>query len=80
MKALAKTILNQAAFLELSDDSAVDPDAAVEALEMMAADLHSCSPQELAAIDTVLTELIDGERSEPRKTFFVEFNKNMGLK
>ncbi|QTN32552.1 hypothetical protein HZ994_09485 [Akkermansiaceae bacterium] len=41
MKAIAQALLNLAAFVELSDDSVIDPDSAVGALEQFLADLNS---------------------------------------
>ena len=41
MKTTAQALLNLAAFVELSDDSVIDRDSAVKALEQLLADLNS---------------------------------------
>lgn len=41
MKTTGTALLNLAAFIELSDDSVVDPDSAVKALEQLLVDLNS---------------------------------------
>lgn len=41
MKATGQALLNLAAFIELSDDSVIDPDSAVKALEQLLTDLNS---------------------------------------
>ena len=51
---LARAVIYAAAFLELSEDDEVDPDAAVKALENMASCLHGASAEELAALREVL--------------------------
>src|SRR5712691_5170859 len=57
MKALARAIINAAAFLELSDDEAVDPELAVQALEEIALHLSACTPEERKALVEVLAEM-----------------------
>ena len=57
MKALARAIMNAAAFLELSDDKAVDPELAVQALEEIALHLSECSEEEKKALAEVLAEM-----------------------
>jgi len=41
MKTIANALLNLAAFVELSDDSVIDQDSAVKALEQLLADLNA---------------------------------------
>ncbi len=48
--AIARAIIELALFLELSDDDTVDPDAAVSALEGLAANLASASPEARASL------------------------------
>ena len=46
MDALARAVVHAFAFLELSDDETIDPDSAVEAMEMLTADLQECTEEE----------------------------------
>ena len=57
MKALARAIINAAAFLELSDDRALDPDLAVQALEEIALHLSACTEEERKVLAEVLAEM-----------------------
>lgn len=50
MKHLAKAMVDALAFLELSGDDVIDPDNAVQAMEMLAATLRDCSPDERKAL------------------------------
>ena len=85
MKALAKAILNMAAFLELSSDDVVDPDSAVNALEQLAADLQDATAGEIeylkAAIRQEIVEIGDERTPEQsdRIEFFLDFMENFGL-
>jgi len=57
MKALARAVINAAAFLELSDDKALDPELAVQALEELALHLSQCTEDEKKAVAEVLAEM-----------------------
>lgn len=50
-------LLHCAAFLELSEDEAVDPDAAVEAMEHVAAYLQRLPPAQIKAFRAALAQL-----------------------
>jgi hypothetical protein len=78
MKALARAVIDAMAFLELSDEPAVDDDAAVQAMEMLAADLQDCSMEEKGALREVLAEYIAGSRGK-RKRFYATFMADAGL-
>jgi hypothetical protein len=78
MKALARAILETAAFLDLSDDSSVNEDDAVRALEAMAAALESATPQEKAALREAAKELAKQWTGRER-TFYATFMSAMGL-
>src|SRR5438309_8650998 len=57
MKALARAVINAAAFLELSDDSALDPELALQALEEIALHLSASTPEERKVLTEVLAEM-----------------------
>ena len=78
MKTLARVILETAAFLELSDDTIVNEDDAVRAMESMTAELESASPQERAALREAARQLAK-ESSGPAMTFYATFMSAMGL-
>ena len=61
-KALIVAIANLAAFLELSDDDVVDPDAAVQQLEDLGATLKELHSAELRILCRSLSEYADEER------------------
>jgi hypothetical protein len=62
MKTLARALIETSAFLELSGDNVVNPDANVAAMEGIATALRSASPEELQAIRQALRELTETER------------------
>lgn len=86
MKNLARALINQAAFVELSPDSVIDPDAAVDAQEQLAFDLEELTIEEIRALRSVLAEMIS-EAAEENKTpgeitrleFLKHFLENFGL-
>jgi hypothetical protein len=87
MKALARSVIEAALFLETSGDDVVDPDAAVRALEGIAHELASISDAERLALREVLDELIRAEQSGPGGSaphadaiaFYRSFMENFGL-
>jgi 5'-deoxynucleotidase YfbR-like HD superfamily hydrolase len=83
MKALAQAVVHAFVFLELSDDEAVDSDAAVDAMEMLAADLQECSEEEKAALEKAVSEELKAQmaRKAPKKVldFYKNFMENLGL-
>jgi hypothetical protein len=87
MKALARSLIQAALFLELSGDDVVDPDSAVRALESIAHELADAGEAERLALREVLDELIREEQdrlggSAPRPEviqFYRSFMENLGL-
>lgn len=83
MKALARAVINAAAFLELSDDQSLDPELATQALEEIAFHLSHCSPEEKQALLEVLAEMRAAElESGPRiemMDFLDSFPATFGL-
>lgn len=75
MKTLARGILIACAFLELSDDTAVDPDAAVRA---MAAELQKAAPEERESLRLAAAEMAREERGAVKK-FYESFVEHVGL-
>lgn len=78
MKTLARGILIACAFLELSDDTAVDPDAAVRAMEDIAAELQKAAPEERESLRSVAAEMAREERGAVKK-FYESFVEHVGL-
>ena len=58
MKTIAQALLNLAAFVELSDDSVIDPDSAVQALEHFLPDLNSGDPGEREYLKGIIRQEI----------------------
>jgi hypothetical protein len=83
MQTLAKALIDAAAFLELSGDDVIHPDAAVRALESIGATLQSASPSELSAVRAALSDLIAAERAglarADRLQFYEQFFEGFGL-
>ena len=78
MRTLANAIIDLAAFLELSGDDIVDPDAAVNAMESLAFALKSATPEEVGAIRSAIRERL-GSSSPERAEFLRSFAENVGL-
>jgi ankyrin repeat protein len=78
MKTLATCLLELAAFLELSDDSIVDPDAAVGAMESVAASLAEASDEEKSALREAARRLAKASKGSAR-TFYSSFMFACGL-
>jgi predicted ATP-grasp superfamily ATP-dependent carboligase len=83
MKALARAIITAVAFLELSEDDVVDPDAVCEALEDIGNELTNCSPLEVQALRRELAKMRASEElneARPEVLDFLEsFLASMGL-
>ena len=78
MKALARAVVDAMAFLELSEYPAVDDDAAVQAMEMLSADLRDCTAREKSALRQVVAEYAATSRGK-RKKFYESFMSDAGL-
>lgn len=64
---LAKIIADQAIFLEFTSEELLDPDAAVQAMEQMAAELQLLSDEERNNLANILIDLsneYEGDKSE----------------
>ena len=79
MRHLAAAVIDAAAFLELSDGQALDPDHAVKALEQMAAVLAEAGPEEVAALQEVLDRRVAEACTESGRVFYREFLESFGL-
>jgi hypothetical protein len=83
MDALAKAVVDAFAFLELSDDETIDPDAASEAMEMLAYDLQKCTDAEKAALKKALDAEYKAKKARKASkkvlTFYKDFFSNTGL-
>jgi hypothetical protein len=81
MNHLAKAVVDAFAFLELSDDDVVDPDNAVEAMEMLTAELRECSPAERQALAEAAKAELTAQRAAgaPAETleFYETFVENL---
>jgi hypothetical protein len=67
MKALARALINAAAFLELSGDKVLDPEMALQALEEIAYHLSHGTEEEKNVVAEVLAEMRATElESDPR--------------
>ena len=69
MKALARALVNAAAYLELTGEDGVDPESALQALEEIAYNLSYCTAEEKKVLAEVLAdmraaELQNGPRPE----------------
>jgi hypothetical protein len=80
---LLLAVLHAIVFLDGSNDEVVDPDAAVEAMEYMAAYLQRLSGAELRRVQEDLHALTSFARQEkwPKQhiRFFKEFASNFGI-
>ncbi len=56
MLVLARALTQTLTFLSLSDDTTVQPDAAIQALEDVAHILQACSVDEIAALQAIVGE------------------------
>jgi hypothetical protein len=70
METLARIVLDLLLFLELSDDSTVDPDAAVTQMESVAANLQALAPNDRGQF-VALTEQYADEREPGRDRDFL---------
>ena len=57
MKALARALINAAAYLELADESQVDPELALQALDEIALNLSYITEEEKQVLAEVLADM-----------------------
>lgn len=77
MKKLCEAIIYAACFLELSDDSTVDPHAAVKALEDIGSSLLSATDEEKGAFIDACKEEALRLRGKPGYTDTAEFVRSL---
>jgi hypothetical protein len=81
MQHLAKAVVDAFAFLELSGDTEIDPDAAVQAMEMLTHDLRACFPEARAALKRAAEAEYKAQKAAaaPRRVlrFSKEFTKDL---
>ncbi|MBL8813335.1 MAG: hypothetical protein JNM43_24425 [Planctomycetaceae bacterium] len=70
---LLLSLLHTMSFLEFSDDDAVDPDHAIEAMESVGAYLQRLSPEQVSGIQSQLTKIAAYARKKKLSDEFVEF-------
>src|SRR5947207_10212158 len=81
MKALARALINAAAYLELTGEDGIEPESALQALEEIAYNLSYCSDEEKKALADALADMRAAElETGPRPdmldfldTFLVSF-------
>jgi len=73
MKALARAVINAAAFLELSDEDSVDPDLALQALEEISYNLNHADRAERQALVEALAEMRASEMETGPRPDVLEF-------
>lgn len=73
MKALARALINAAAFLELSGEDGPDADAVMQALEEIAFNLSYCTTEEKTAVAEVLAEMRASEQESGPRPEVLEF-------
>jgi hypothetical protein len=85
MNSLAHALVESAAFIELSSDEVIDPDAAVRALESIVSALSEASEEEKKAVITYCSEQAaaiaakPAPRDEERREFYLKFEESFGL-
>ena len=78
-RALVATIAQMAIFLELSDDSVIDPDAAVKQLEEMAFTLQKLSGPEQTEFVRILEELAAENSFEDQRDYLRRLPEALGI-
>jgi hypothetical protein len=85
MDAIAEALIDTAAFLELSGDDVIKPDAAIQALESIATSLADASAEEKKALlDLCVARAIalkdsDDPELEKKREFYLGFGEAFGL-
>jgi hypothetical protein len=81
MQYLAKAVVDAFAFLGLSGDTEIDPDASIAAMEMLKHDLRNCSPQERVALEQAAIAEYRAQKtagaSHKVLKFYKDFTKDM---
>ena len=79
MSTLSEVVLETIAFLELSGDDVIDPDAAVTMLESIAADLQRLTSAQRVEFLAVATRLADATQDARRRELFEGVAESLGL-
>jgi hypothetical protein len=85
MKSLAQALVETAAFIELSGEDVLDPDASVQALEYIVFSLGEASEEEKKALIGYCREKAaaiaaqPAPRDEERREFYLRFEEDFGL-
>ena len=76
---LARIVLDLILFLELSDDSTVDPDTAVTQMESIAVNLQALAPSDRGRFVALAEQCADERESERERDFLRSLPAAMGL-
>ncbi|MFJ4291927.1 hypothetical protein ACIP1U_19405 [Cupriavidus sp. NPDC089707] len=74
---IAKAIADFAVFLEFADEDVLDPDASMQAMEQLAAELQSMSEDERRALSTWFGEIASDYGG--REAFVRDLSETLGL-
>ncbi|WP_267107170.1 hypothetical protein [Xanthomonas sacchari] len=75
---LAKIVIDACLFLEFSNSSVVDPDAAIKMMEQIASELQGLSESQKERICEIFKE-ISGDYDEKFSSFILSLPENLGL-
>lgn len=78
-KLRARVIANAALVFEFSEDTQIDPDLAVQALEQMASDLQRLSPDDQRAFAGAFRSLSSSYEHPPHAEFVADLGALLGL-
>lgn len=73
MKALARALINAAAYLDLSGEEGLDPEQSLQALEELAFNLSHCNEAEIEALREVLADMRAAEMDSGPRLEMLEF-------
>ncbi|GEM_PF-1714095 len=83
MNNIAKSIIELAAYIDMSEEDVIESDSAVEILDALAVDLRRCSKDELDMLSSTIAEMITEavKNNEPKEKieFYRNFVKNIRL-
>lgn len=78
-EALLESTADLLAFLELSDDSVVDPDAAVVQMEAVAGRLQSLTTSDRRVLTDAIHALAIRQEREDRRSFVQDLPNSLGI-
>lgn len=79
LRSLAKVVIDQICFLELSSDEVVDPDYAIQQLEVISAELSHLEQTEIAILVAMIRETASENDSADRREFILKIPDYLGL-